>query len=180
MDQWQGCTCNLVCLHKQIALSCLLFKYQFLLFSQALIQEHYLPAAVGYCNAKGYFVKFPPPGFLFDILKKWTKIHCYHSEKIVHHLFYMNVGNRAGIKEMSSLQYAQTSEWEGFPNKLLPKSRFRLAASTSGTSGKAGRSMTANAGSLEATLRAWNHTDAWTVDLCLGKTDRPEKVEVTC
>lgn len=81
MDQRQGCTCSLFCFHKQIALSCLLFKYQFMLFSQALIQEHYLPATVGYCNAKGYFVQVPPPGFYFDIKKKWTKLHCYHSEK---------------------------------------------------------------------------------------------------
>ena len=151
-----------------------------MLFSQALIQGHYLPATVGYCNAKGRFVRFPLPGFYFDIKKKVDKNTLLPFRKIIHHLFYMSEGKRAGIKEMSSLQYAQTSEWEGFPNKLLPKSHFRLAASTSRTSGKAGKSMTVNAGSLEVILRAWNHTDAWAVDLCLGRTDRSEKVEVTC
>lgn len=134
----------------------------------------------GILQCQGIFCQISTSRISFWHFKKVDKNTLLPFRKIIHHLFYMNVGNRAGIKEMSSLQYAQTSEWEGFPNKLLPKSRFRLAASTSGTSGKAGRSMTENAGSLEAALGAWNHTDAWAVDLCLGKTDRPEKVEVTC
>ena len=88
----------------------------------------------------------------------------------------MNVDNGAGITEMSSLQYAQTSEWERFPNRHLPKSHFRHAASTSRTSGKTGESMAATVGSLEAIPTARKLVDVWTLDLCLSKTDRPENV----
>lgn len=48
--------------------------------------------------------------FFFLLFKKVDKNTLLPFRKIIHHLFCMNVGNRAGIKEMSSLQYAQTSE----------------------------------------------------------------------
>jgi len=43
-------------------------------------------------------------------LKKADKNTLLPFRKIIHHLFYMSVGNGAGIKETSSLKYAQTSE----------------------------------------------------------------------
>lgn len=48
--------------------------------------------------------------FILTLKKKVDKNTLLPFRKIIHHLFYMCVGNRAGIKEMSSLQYAQTSE----------------------------------------------------------------------
>lgn len=128
----------------------------------------------GMLQCQGCFAWFPLPGFYFDIKTKMDKNTLLPFRKIIHHLFYIRVGNRDGIKEMSSLQYAQTSE-KGFLNKILPKSHFRFVASISRTSGRAGRSMAANTGSLEAILWAWNHTAAWTVDLCLGRTDRKSR-----
>lgn len=144
-----------------------------MLFSQAIIQEHYLPATVGYCQ--GCFVWFPLPGFYFDIKTQSVQKYIVAIQKNNSSSVLNEWGNWDGIKEMSSLQYAQTSEWEGFLNKIIPKSHFRLVASISGMSGRAGRSKTANTGNLEAILRAWNHTDAWAVDLCLGRTDRKSR-----
>lgn len=129
----------------------------------------------GILHCQGCIVWFPLSGFYFDIKNQSEQKYIVAIQKNNSSSVLNEWGNWDGIKEMSSLQYAQTSEWEGFLNKIIPQSHFRLVASISETSGRAGRSRTANTGSLEATLRVWNHTDAWAVDLCLGRTDRKSR-----